>query len=395
MSGESKFDAGLYRGVMQDKQLNLRFRADWLEPHIVKEITINKNADLTIFKNILDKYGFAVITNVLEPEEIDYLKNIFKRELLDCIDSDEVKKYRELESLYSDLIGGKIQFPKASIPGAATKGFVSLCNFPQGEFAWKTRLNNSVKSIFANLHSCDPDEMCVSLDIPFYNPDHSKTDDVEMWAHTDQNIKLKTGSDPSFQGLLYIDSATTEGTSNTVVYPCSHTDEYIRMMTSIPDELHDTNHTIHISAIPDDDIRNELIDKWNKKCRRIPVPAGSILIFNSKLIHQGYPAGTRLVQPICWEQKVYRHEKAYRQKLQACLYGYGTTHWASLGLIHGASFKKLEKPHYDPTNIHKCIFPHKPINNVTLIRDVGDLKIEELTIEEMEKLIKPEFLSYI
>lgn len=392
MSAED-YSQGLYRGVMRDKELALKFTAGWLEDSIVKETTMSIDAEFSLIKSVFDKYGFIVLTNVLSPKEINDLCDMFTKSMIECVDADEIKKNEKLLEVFNDYVAGKLPFPRASVPGAHMKGFVSLCNLPQSEFAWNARLNPRVKSIFSKLHDCAENDLCVSEDVPFYNPQKDTCTEADMWAHTDQNIKLKTGSDPSYQGIMYIQDATTDDTSNTVVMPFSHIEEYENMMNSIPDALHDKNHTIHVSGIPDDIVRNDLIKKWNEKSRRIPVPAGSLLIFNSKLIHQGYPSGTRLAQPICWEPKKFRLETCYANKLRICASGFGTTHWASLGICHGACFKKLENMSYSEIH-HKCVFPHKSVVNFALKKPSPEKEIiDKMEIAELENIIKPEILS--
>jgi hypothetical protein len=91
------------------------------------------------------------------------------------------------------------------------------------------------------------------------------------------------GSDNSYQGILYVWDSTTSNTSNTVLVPKSNNNEYYELFKSIPKELYD-GHSLYISTIPDSIVRNKFLEMWNNKSRRIPVPAGALLIFNSKTI---------------------------------------------------------------------------------------------------------------
>jgi hypothetical protein len=66
----------------------------------------------------------------------------------------------------------------------------------------------------------------------------------------------------------------------------------------------------------------------------VPVPAGALLLWNSRTIHQGWAPGPRLAQPVCWEPKARRSRDALIRKAVCCIHGYPTTHWAALGFYH-------------------------------------------------------------
>lgn len=73
---------------------------------------------------------------------------------------------------------------------------------------------------------------------------------------------------------------------------------------------------------------------------RVIIPCGGMILFSSKLIHQGWNTGPRLAVPICMEPKLFRTTEALERKVTACLEGLPTTHWASLGLLHGSCNKE-------------------------------------------------------
>lgn len=296
-----------------------------------------------------------------------------------CVDILEIENPK-LKLIYEKVRDGSEPFPKDSLPGLKSKGFLSLMGLPHGKFAWYLRTNPIVRNIYAKLHDCKEDELCVSLDVPFFTPEKNSNVDCSIWCHADQNINIKKGSPDSHQGILYVWDSTKHGTSNTVVIPKSHKKEYFELLNAIPENNYDVHNGIYITNIPDEKEKQRMIDIWCKESRRIPVPAGGLLIFNSRTIHQGYQGGFRLAQTICWEPKIYRTEDALIKKLKACHMGIATTHWASLGIHHGVSFIKPSPQKYvgSGKSFHRNIFPLK------------NIEIEVLTAEQNEKYSKIE-----
>lgn len=74
--------------------------------------------------------------------------------------------------------------------------------------------------------------------------------------------------------------------------------------------------------------------------RRVSVPAGGMILWNSETVHQGYSYGPRLTVPICYEPKERRCAEALAAKKKCCFFGIPTTHWASLGTPH-PSYSRL------------------------------------------------------
>merc|ERR1719491_1769231 len=77
-----------------------------------------------------------------------------------------------------------------------------------------------------------------------------------------------------------------------------------------------------------------LQENWRAAARRIRAPAGSLLLWNSRTVHQGWSGGPRLAQPVCWEPRGRRDDAALERKLRLCALGFPSSHWASLGLPH-------------------------------------------------------------
>merc|ERR1719433_2147764 len=80
--------------------------------------------------------------------------------------------------------------------------------------------------------------------------------------------------------------------------------------------------------------RERLVHGWEEHSRRVPVPAGALLLFTSRTTHQGWSGGPRLAQPVCWEPRARRDEAMRERKLRLAALGLPSTHWASLALPH-------------------------------------------------------------
>lgn len=201
------------------------------------------------------------------------------------------------------------------------------------------------------------------MDLPFFNPSKKKEKDTDCWCHADQDIRLKEGGGhPSHQGILYVWDSTQHNSSNTILWPKSWDSEYHKLIKCVPSNVRD-GHGLYVDKVTDNKVKKDLMDGWVANARRIQVPKGSLLIFNSRTIHQGYPCGYRLAQTISWEPRKYRNDDALHRKLQAIHRQIGTTHWASLGIHHGASFVRSRKENYS-TDHMECVFPMKTIHPV-------------------------------
>jgi len=364
------------------------------------DFTVESPTNIDEIKTKYDEWGFVVVKNILSATECKEAEKLIYEDLMPCIDTEKITD-DNLKKVYQDIKNSYEHFPKDSLPGLASKGFLSLYGLPQGKFAWKLRANPIVRSIYAGLHDCKEDELCVSLDVPFFTPDSYSRDECLVWSHADQNIHVKKGSPDSHQGILYVWDSTKHGTSNTVVIPKSHKNEYFELLGDIPEQSYDGHNGIYITSIPDLKEKERLLKVWCEKSRRIPVPAGALLIFNSRTIHQGYQGGLRLAQTVCWEPKIYRTEDALIKKLQACVMGIATTHWASLGIHHGVSFIKSKPQKYAGTGKfhHRNILPLKNILSEVLTKETNDSQTKTgrptrpptLSLDKLTALVKPEY----
>jgi hypothetical protein len=116
------------------------------------------------------------------------------------------------------------------------------------------------------------------------------------------------------------------------------------------------SHYCEIAHLVDGSAQAQLGELFRRGCRRAPMPEGSLLLWNSRTLHQamprahvplsnrefseaaardalfqGWTSGRRLAQPVCWEPKSRRGEAALVRKTLMSIRGLPSTHWASLG----------------------------------------------------------------
>ena len=342
-------------------------------------------------EEILDEYGFVIINGILDNNEIKLAKDLLLSDLLRTIDFNKLNEMEEKENLLKTIkeIKRKKIFPQQSLPGLTGKGFLSTHGLPHGEFAWNLRMNSKCRKIYEYLHKSE--DLVVSMDLPFYtNIKNSKTG--ELWPHADQVITCIDRQ--SYQGILYVGDANTNNSANTVVLPKSHKNEYnVLLENCAPTTFGNTvSQALYIDKLFDSDLRNTLMTNFIENSRRVQMNAGSLLIFLSTTVHQGFPNGPRIAQTICWEEKKYRSEDAYISKLIAVNKGVGTTHWASLGIHHGATNLRAKKPGYS-NDFHECVFPMKKIKSYPTYNEIEN--ISKKPIEDLEKNIIPEILEVL
>merc|ERR1712216_279155 len=160
------------------------------------------------------------------------------------------------------------------------------------------------------------------------------------WPHVDHNkhdhsVVDEDGTPISdwevYQGLFYVWPSTNSKSSTTVVWTGSHTDVYEELM-SVPSVAGRGRKGNHFTQFPPE--FSSLVPRWHAAARRVPVPAGALLLWSSRTVHQGWTGGPRLAQPVCWEPRSRRTEAAWVRKLRMAALGLPSTHWGSLGLPH-------------------------------------------------------------
>lgn len=218
---------------------------------------------------------------------------------------------------------------------------------PHGRFAWKCRTHSKVRRIYEKLH--DTSDLCSSCDNSFVaNKHQAEASENKSWPHVDQNdhdTRLPCKDWDVYQGLLYVWSSQGSHASTTVVWPTSHKAPYAdymadpRVKTRIAAGC---PHFTLISAMLPGSVRDGLIRGWEAGARRMPVPAGALLLWTSRTTHQGWSGGPRLAQPVCWEPRSRQDALMRERKLRLAALGLPSTHWASLAQPHELS--SLSRP---------------------------------------------------
>lgn len=370
-------------------------RPKFLEPDLLNNVSTSYSNFRTNVKEILDEYGFVIINGILDQDEIKLAQSLLFNDLLESIDHTKIQQLDpfERDGLLNTLkkIKKSNEFPQSSLPGLTGKGFLSTHGLPQGEFAWKLRTNEKCKEIYEYLH--DSNDLVVSTDLPFYTIVPTKNTN-ELWPHADQVIGSNLGCENSYQGILYVVESSAQKSANTVILPKSHKNQYnILLEHCAPTKFgQNFSQALYVNKILDPEILSTTMNDFIQNSRRVQMQAGSLLIFSSLTIHQGFPAGKRIAQTICWEPRLYRNENAYRSKLLAVNTGIGTTHWASLGIPHGASKLRAKIPNYS-NDFHQCVFPMKNIKPYPIYKVLENPNRK--SNEELEQNIFPEILQYL
>lgn len=204
------------------------------------------------------------------------------------------------------------------------KGRLHDRGLAHGNFAWACRLLPGVRRCFQSLFPGE--ELCVGLDMLFFSPT-SRVKKPAMFPepHVDRNERLSPAQ--CWQSILYV-WGTDENSSTTIVLPKSHTELYPSILN---DKKAPKTHYIELQKL---ECKGELLKMWNNGARRLKVPAGALVIWDSRLVHTGWVGGRRLAQPVCWEPVTRRDEAARRRKISYAIRGLCTSHSAAEGRLH-------------------------------------------------------------
>jgi hypothetical protein len=348
-------------------------------------------------RQILEEYGVVVVENVCSSEEITQYEQLLGQDLMNVLEEgaktqsypkDEmnpiIEKFRNMSK--EDV---PKEWPASSLRDTL---FLNDYKMPQQSFAWTVRLNERVKRVYEALYPITSDtdgnegdgekceQLCVSEDLVFFKPKEYRDPSISLInnfsrsfsAHVDQNQwDPIAGNHRSYQSVLYLWEAK-EHDSTTVVWLKSHKEPYQQLMRQ--DEMPLTHgkmghHYTEMAAMTNRWLKTNLMRRFVEEARRVFMNAGSLLIFNSRVFHQGWNIGPRLALPICWQPKSLRSSEALARKARIALSGLATTHWATLGHMHDlclfTQFKrkgKIEKVEYVDENnesreVEEIVFP--------------------------------------
>eukprot|EP00411_Alexandrium_monilatum_P102678 CAMPEP_0175784934 /NCGR_PEP_ID=MMETSP0097-20121207/79070_1 /TAXON_ID=311494 /ORGANISM="Alexandrium monilatum, Strain CCMP3105" /LENGTH=324 /DNA_ID=CAMNT_0017095833 /DNA_START=96 /DNA_END=1067 /DNA_ORIENTATION=+ len=260
---------------------------------------------------VLQDHGCAIVTGVASEEDCTRLAGLFAQDLGDLIDKEAVQKLGSsaMQKVAAAVAENPRAWPLGSLPLLGNLQRCQLRGLPHGRFAWGCRL-------LPNVRRC-------------YEAAENK-----FWPHVDHNAHDRrifddlgevVGDWEVYQGLLYAWGCEGSHASTTAVLPGSHQTAYSSMMEdpAIAARGRKGVHFTQLTYMSDKQAAASLQDSWLAGAGRVPVPRGSLFLWSSKTLHQGWSGGPRLAQPV-----------ALDRKMRLAALGLPSTHWASLGIPH-------------------------------------------------------------
>lgn len=273
-----------------------------------------------IIKTELYTQGYTIVQNVLSDTDHKHILKLFIQDLKQINPGLELDGLEhELEGELFNLVPG-IDFP--SINTCNNKGICGPYGLSQGDAAWFIRTSPNIIDIAKKLLHTD-DVVCSTDIISFStNSQHPETNDGcdnDHMLHVDQAPHGIHSKVTSYQ-MIYYHSHTVPGGATTVVVPGSHT-------------LWKQHNYEGKGRADFARVTNPLLDAPI----RLQIPANSLLIFNSKLVHRGGWGPHRLCFMLAYQPKASRTEEARKSKIETYKNGWMTTHWADICQVHGLS----------------------------------------------------------
>ncbi|CAE7555781.1 Henmt1, partial [Symbiodinium pilosum] len=265
-------------------------------------------------RETFEKYGVCVVTDVLSPQECALMEQIWLQDLLQVLDEAKIPDAGVAGQVQALKERGAKAWPKDWDDFFGTRGMAPTYGLPHGGFAWAARLHPAassythqqnlwslaVRRVFANLFEATEGDLAVGLDNVFWaSAEQPGSDFNKEWLHVDQNHC--TGMTwTCAQGVLYIWPSESESSSTTVVWPGSHKAPYDQLMqdpSAYSNGKRKSGQSVRLNQLQNPALQAELLAAAQKGCRRMPCPAGSLLLWDSRVIHQGWRGGPRLAQP--------------------------------------------------------------------------------------------------
>lgn len=312
----------------------------------VAAISVPAGAPADVIQGVLQRHGTCLVLGVLSPEECASCERLWSKDLLDLV----AEAPRDRGGAAATALLQRLRTEGCSAwPSAwdfiGKKGMGSQRGVPHGSFAWRTRLHEGVRKVFADLFDVPSSELAVGLDNVFWSPMGSEVlDSNEEWLHVDQNhcTGLRW---QCYQSALYIWPSVSEEASTTVVWPRSHLQVYDQIMNDQA-ARRGRGQSVRLSNLANKMLRARLSEQAVAGSRRVPCPAGSLLLWDSKTVHQGWRSGPRLAMPICWEPRSRRegNRGALRRKVFMTAAGVPSSHSSAEGRVHGMATRRVPRP---------------------------------------------------
>mmetsp|Transcript_10921 Transcript_10921/g.34808 ORF Transcript_10921/g.34808 Transcript_10921/m.34808 type:complete len:413 (-) Transcript_10921:72-1310(-) len=390
------------------------------------ELTIPLSEAPARLLEVMAKHGVAIVTGVLSEDEVSAAEARFGADLHASIDWGALLASSAPEEVRRLAHTDAAALPHA-LPADTHFGRHGTCfqqGICQGRFAWAMRTHPKVRAVYEILHPDEP--LVVSEDLVFYRSTGiaagaATAIDPVSWPHADVNAhNPRVAGWEITQGVLYIWPSTSSDCATTVVWPRSHEDVFRELMDdpAFTSKEGRENHFCLVSKMQRKDAQEDLTSRWFEHARRVPVPAGGLLLWSSRIMHQGWGVGHRLAIPICLEPASRRSQKARRDKLLTALTGRATSHWASLGILHSLTKRSpccAVEGTYSEERVDANQLPRKACCELGCLTEAGnkmsveereslanavraafrsgDVDAQRELMERMERLIVPEVLS--
>ena len=244
-------------------------------------------------KNNLDKNGYCIIPNIINPNEIFTAQELF---------------YNWVDTIENfDFIHKKIN----------PHNIFKFHQVGHQEHAWYLRTRPQIINTFAQLWNTTPDNLVVSFDGSCYIKENNSKFNTKCWTHTDQAPKDKNFK--CYQGFI---SLTDNIHNSLLVYEGSHNlhTDYFR---NINNENDSKNWQL---------IQHSYLQTIKDKKKILNVPKGSLVIWDSRLFHQNIHSHNeeRIVQYISFLPKSSSKNTISQKKKRLKYFNEfrTTSHWA-------------------------------------------------------------------
>jgi ectoine hydroxylase-related dioxygenase (phytanoyl-CoA dioxygenase family) len=220
-------------------------------------------------KHTIEKYGVAIIPNILNEEECIEMQN----EMWNYLEHLTQKWSISIDRLNDEtwyqikyLIGNNIIF--------------NFWNIGHSQMAWNVRQNPKIVNIFAKFYNVYPDELVASFDASsiYFPPEITESEwyeNVDDWYHTDQSFVNNKFSNLQSWVTAY---DVEEGDATLSFFESSH------LFHKIVAEEFNIQNTSNFYRL-----NNKELEFYKNYCleKRIICPRGSLVLWDSRTIHFG------------------------------------------------------------------------------------------------------------
>jgi len=282
---------------------------------------------LKTVKSVLEKYGVAIIPNVLSEKEIenmksgmwDYLEHVTSKFEVP-IDRNNKKTWRS----FYDLL------PLHSM-------LVQHWQIGHAQYVWDLRQNPKIIDIFCKIWSVKKDELLVSFDGASVSMPHEVTNRGyyrgNEWLHVDQNFASGSKFECIQSWVTAFDVKQGDATLRVLEGSHLHHKEFAEhKKKSSSDEWWKKNSKSDWYKFEQEEL--EFFKERGCKPRNILCPPGSMVFWDSRLVHSGKEAvktrkesNFRCVVYLCYTPKSFADSKVIEKRKKAFNDKRTTSHW--------------------------------------------------------------------